>query len=47
MLILDDHYENLSKKMYEGIKYIYHNTDYNYVYKVDDDFFRYDFKFNK
>ena len=36
---IDDHYENLSKKMYEGIKYIYHNTDYNYVYKVDDDFF--------
>lgn len=36
---IDDHYENLSKKIYEGIKYIYHNTDYNYIYKVDDDFF--------
>ena len=36
---LDDIYENLSKKIYEGIKYIYHNTEYNYIYKVDDDFF--------
>tara|TARA_Y100000591_G_scaffold306133_1_gene304279 strand:- start:9596 stop:12895 length:3300 start_codon:yes stop_codon:yes gene_type:complete len=38
---IDDHYENLSKKIYEGIKYIYNNTDYNYIYKVDDDFFNY------
>ena len=36
---IDDHYENLPRKMYEGIKYIYFNTDYNYIYKVDDDFF--------
>ena len=36
---LDDIYENLSKKIYEGVKYIYHNTEYNYIYKVDDDFF--------
>ena len=32
---MDDHYENLPKKIYEGIKYIYHNTDYNYIYKVE------------
>lgn len=36
---IEDYYENLSKKIYEGINYIYKNTDYNYIYKVDDDFF--------
>jgi hypothetical protein len=37
---IDDIYENLSNKIYEGIKYIYQNTDYEYIYKVDDDFFK-------
>lgn len=36
---LDDIYENLPKKIYQGVKYVYNNTDYQYIYKVDDDFF--------
>jgi Zn-finger nucleic acid-binding protein len=41
-----DIYENLPKKVYEGIKYIYYNTDYTHIYKVDDDFFKYNLNEN-
>ena len=44
---LEDNYENLSKKIYQGIKYIYEKTNYNYIYKVDDDFFNFNINLNK
>ena len=31
-----DIYENLPKKMLEGIKFIFENTEYDYIYKIDD-----------
>lgn len=33
-----DVYENLPMKIYKGYEWIYNNTDYEYVYKIDDDF---------
>jgi len=36
-LPLNDCYENLPKKVTLFFDYIYVNTDYNYVYKIDDD----------
>jgi len=33
-----DVYENLPVKIYKGYEWVYYNTDYNYVYKIDDNF---------
>ena len=33
-----DYYENLPKKMYKALEFVYYNTKYNYIYKFDDDF---------
>jgi GR25 family glycosyltransferase involved in LPS biosynthesis len=33
-----DVYENLPIKIYKGYEWIYHNTDYDYIYKIDDNF---------
>jgi GR25 family glycosyltransferase involved in LPS biosynthesis len=33
-----DIYENLPIKIYKSYEWIYNNTDYEYVYKIDDDF---------
>lgn len=46
MVNVEDIYENLPKKVYEGIKYIYYNTNYTHIYKVDDDFFKYNINKN-
>jgi histo-blood group ABO system transferase len=43
---IDDKYENLSKKMYLAYEYIYKNTDYTHIYKVDDDFFNVNINFD-
>jgi hypothetical protein len=43
---IDDKYENLSKKLYLAYEYIYKNTDYTHIYKVDDDFFNVNINFN-
>lgn len=36
---VEDIYENLSKKLIKAYRYIYNNTSYTHIYKVDDDFF--------
>ena len=36
---IKDYYENISKKILIGLEWIYYNTLYSHVYKVDDDFF--------
>jgi hypothetical protein len=33
-----DVYENLPIKIYKGYEWIYNNTEYDYVYKIDDNF---------
>jgi hypothetical protein len=33
-----DVYENLPIKIYKGYEWVYNNTDYNFVYKIDDNF---------
>ena len=37
-LNVEECWENLSKKLYHGLNYIYNWTEYSHVYKVDDDF---------
>lgn len=36
---IEDIYENIPKKVIAGIKWIYYNTYYSHIYKVDDNFF--------
>ena len=37
---IEDHYENIPKKIITALEWIYKNTWYTHIYKVDDDFFK-------
>lgn len=41
-----DYYENLPKKMILAYEWVYKNTMYTHIYKVDDDFYNYKIKVN-